>query len=418
MKTDELKPYDWQVPNIDRLVRSVREHGMSCDTSDTGAGKTIAALHTAKQLGLVPWVIAPKPTIPAWKEAIQLINGTGLVIGYEACRTGKYPVGEWAIKKRRWKWTPEMKVLIIFDEAHRTTAPTTQTAKLLTAASRQGIPHLLLSATLCDSPLKMKAAGYSLGLHDLQDWRFFLLRNKCVKTQFGLEYVGGAEHMAVIRERCGIRMGGIKVSELGDKFPARMVDAILLPSPGADDEYEAALKVMESDAEIELTATLRARQIAEWRKRDEISVMVKDANAEGNACCVFVNFRETALALHKKVESSLVIGEQSADERAGAIERFQANQVGNIILTMGSGGEGISLGDLHGKPRVAFVVPGWSARELVQAVGRTHRANSLSPAIVHLLFSVNSEIEQRIRAKITGKLANIAALNDNDLSIL
>ena len=66
-----IKLLDYQEPHAKALSRALREHSVAIDTSDTGTGKTYTALAVCMELGLSPLVVAPKVTLPKWKELMD-----------------------------------------------------------------------------------------------------------------------------------------------------------------------------------------------------------------------------------------------------------------------------------------------------------------------------------------------------------
>jgi SNF2 family DNA or RNA helicase len=64
---------------------------------------------------------------------------------------------------------------------------------------------------------------------------------------------------------------------------------------------------------------------------------------------------------------------------------------------------------------VALICPSDNARQLVQAMGRIHRAGAKSKAINYLLYAENT-IEEKIYKNVLSKIDNINAFNDGDLA--
>ena len=81
---------------------------------------------------------------------------------------------------------------------------------------------------------------------------------------------------------------------------------------------------------------------------------------------------------------------------------------------MQAGGESISLHDLNGRPRASVISPSFSAREIIQACGRTPRAGALSPAVQYIVFAAKT-IEEIACKSVAKKADNIETLNDGDL---
>jgi hypothetical protein len=95
---------------------------------------------------------------------------------------------------KRANWNLPAGTLLICDEAHRCAGDDSLNSRMLAAVRRYGIPTICLSATAAESPLKLKALGYVLRLHDGGEsyWKF-LRDHGCVKTVWGgLEFPKGS----------------------------------------------------------------------------------------------------------------------------------------------------------------------------------------------------------------------------------
>ena len=113
----------------------------------------------------------------------------------------------------------------------------------------------------------------------------------------------------------------------------------------------------------------------------------------------------------------VIHGKQTFEERKDNIRRFQKNQDKIIICNICAGGQSINLNDIHGDhPRISLIVPSYSSTQLVQALGRIHRAGSKTPATHRIIFCSNT-VEEHIAKKLKEKVNNLASLNDNDLGI-
>jgi SNF2 family DNA or RNA helicase len=87
-----------------------------------------------------------------------------------------------------------------------------------------------------------------------------------------------------------------------------------------------------------------------------------------------------------------------------------------IIANIKAGGVGISLHDTHGKyPRVSIISPSWSAQDILQALGRIHRAKGKTETLQKIIFCKDT-IEEKICEKVAEKIGNIAMINDGNMS--
>jgi len=411
---------------------------MALDASDPGVGKTYVASHVAKATGLSLLVIAPKPVLPAWRKVAAAFGASVVEItNYEQIRMGKTPFGRFV--DNRFVWSVPPGTLLVFDEAQRCKARTTQNAEMLIAAKRQRIPTLLCSATAASNPLEMRALGYALGLHHLHDYWAWAIRHGVQKGRFGMEFGGDLDALGRLHERIfgsggtGARMRIADIPEFPETQiiaepvgtgQERKIQAIydrmkkeLNRALAVEDymELDDLAHRMDATKANHMTILLRARQKIEKLKAKAIAAMAKDGADEGMAVAVFVNFDSTIDEVAKAVGTNCVIrGGQKDADRERAIRRFQANEEPFIVCNIRAGGVGVSLHDPTGrKPRLALISPTYSAQDLRQALGRVHRAGG-AHSIQRIIFAAGTCEEDACDA-VAGKLAHIDLLNDGDL---
>lgn len=207
---DESKLRPWQVQPAKHLLEILRLHDSALDSSDTGTGKTYVALAVAKSLQLPTLVVAPKIAISGWRSVAEHFGEKISVVNYELLRTGNTVYGSWSnsasmragrrfafvccfcqgrfeqselnipcftnehgihciehkarpIVYGHFHWNPAVK-FIVWDEVHRCGGRKSLSSKVLIAAKRQRIKHLMLSATPAQTILQFRAIGYSLDL--------------------------------------------------------------------------------------------------------------------------------------------------------------------------------------------------------------------------------------------------------------
>jgi len=422
----QLRP--WQEKSKSIILQAIQSHSIALDCSDTGTGKTVTACAVAKELGLEFGIIAPKIVLPAWKNWCSTFGlQPKFVLNYEKLRTGNT---EFITKlaNKQWSWNHKGKdFLYIFDEVHRCKSYKSQNGAMLEAAA--GANVLMLSATAAGSPLDMRFTGRLLGLHNGVDYFRWLHKNGVVKAPWGgMIFRGGKRVLTDIHSKIfpskGVR---IRISELGDAFPSNQVNAEVLDiSPKIGELYQkveeeiAELKDRarsDADPENPLTKRLRMRQEIELLRVPVITEMAEEFIEEGKSIVCFVNFRQTLDAIGermKKHKPVYILGDQTTEERESAIASFQANKSYLIICQIAAGGVGVSLHDLHGRPRVSLISPTYSAVDLKQALGRIHRTGAKTPALQYILFAANS-VEEEVSKSVKIKLRNIDLLNDGDL---
>lgn len=308
----------------------------------------------------------------------------------------------------------------------------TDTKNALMLKDSTDYPLLLLSATLAESPLDLRAVAHVTGLAPWSKFINWLFRVGCRKAQFGgLHLPAHARESALsyLHEELFQKRGSrIRIAELGDKFPETQITAEAFDLGDPDeiqkiyDEMEAELDALTDAMSGDkpgnpLTIQLRARQRVELLKVPGVAALAQNYVDEGASVAIFTNFRDTLDALKERLKTNCAVyGGQKPGEREAAISAFQADESRTIIVNIQAGGEGISLHDTHGNhPRVALIFPTYEADKLRQATGRVRRSGGMSKSIQRILFAAGT-VEERVCKKVQAKLANIDLLNDGDLS--
>lgn len=414
-----MTPRPYQIEAAKQHMSNLTRYGVTVDGSDTGTGKTFVAAFTAKSLGWPVAVACPKSVIPSWKETLAIMGITPLFV--ENLERIRWDQKHARRTKTGWEWQLPGRCLLIFDEAHRCTGSDSQNAMLLMSAPK---PLMLVSATLADSPLKMRAVGHQLGIVHWDEWYRWCFTQGCRKNLpfQGLKFTGGEDILLRLHEKVfgekGVR---IRVKDLGDAFPENQIITVPVPvdeTSALDQEYLAALDLLEMEAQSAGEMLLRARQKSEHLKLPAVIEMIDDALDQGTSVAVFMNFTDTLDRLRQAFpDAGTIHGGQTADEREEAIRRFQANESRAIFAMVQAGGVGVSLHDIHGgHPRMSLIFPTWSAVEMRQALGRIHRNGGKTPCIQKILFAADT-VEERVRRKVDKKLDNIDLINDGDMTL-
>ena len=470
MNSDEIrsKLLSYQPKHVDSLIKSLVKFKRALDASDTGTGKTFSAIATALLLNLKPFIICPKSVIPTW---IECINYFGIeyygISNYELIKLCRYYPSESLTrdvvgshertdcpfvtrtlkpskpgkltkskptklgstqsppkkpqktkKEYIFTWKLPDDVLVIFDEAHRCKNKRTMNSDiLLTIANNIKHRILLLSATIADKPENFEHAGWILGLYpSLRNAAGWMRR----MTEMGNTPMKGVHNY--IFPKYAARM---RIRDLGDKFPSNQVlaecyqmdDAVELQHQYKLIEEAVKFRQLQEDSTAcKLVEILRARQKVEMIKVPTFIEMAKQYIEEGLAVAIFVNFTETLLAIADQLNTNcLIYGQQTLEQRNHNIERFNNDKSHIIVCNIRAGGVGISLHDKHGVyPRISIISPSWSAQDIVQALGRIHRANGKSPVRQRLVYCKDT-VEERLCKCIRTKITDIGCLNDGDV---
>jgi hypothetical protein len=471
-----------QIESVNSLVDVLKNHNSALDASDTGTGKTFVACAVAQRLKLPTLAVVPKIAISSWKRVCDTLGESLSIINYEKLRTGNTPYGRWntvkpaqeylvcqccqqkitdqkcyvhplgihcaEVKRKPAKYgnfvfDPAVKFLI-FDESQRCNGMKSLNSEMLVAAVRQDIKHLMLSATPADSILKMRALGYSLGLHGDKHAVFTA---QGIKPAFHswLRPLGVRPHpafrgllwmepeasqreiMARINQQI-IPSRGVRVTtEQIPDFPEREISAELYDLDKNNEidrlyaEMSDALAELEGtaasdkDPEHPFTKILRAQQKIELLKVPIAEELSADSVEKGFSVGLFVKFRQTIDELADRLKCDCIIdGSVTGADRDRAIARFQSNECRIIIINSEAGGSAISLQDLDGNyPRVGYVMPGYSATSFIQLAGRFHREGGKSKCFYRVLL-VARTVEEKIWAALNRKRNNLSALTDAD----
>lgn len=345
--------------------------------------------------------------------------------------------------------------LLVFDEVHRCGGIDSLNAEMLIAAKRQGIKTLGLSATAACNPLQMRALGFLLDLHgDKHDVMGGIMPNplppmRLLRPNFyrwaarygcrrdpvfhGWRWPISAEKqietMKDIRDSIiparGVR---VRVADIPG-FPECTISPELYDIDDANKinglygQMAIPLSVLakrkESDKapDSAITQMLRARQKIELLKVPIAAELAADDVDKGYSSVIFVNFRQTLDELAARFpHACLIYGGQKSTDRDYHINNFQNNVRRMIIVMADAGGVGLGLHDTDGRyPRIANVMPNFSAVSMQQIFGRLPRDGGKSKCYYRILLAANT-IETRIHRAVSAKRNNMAALNDGDLN--
>jgi superfamily II DNA or RNA helicase len=409
------------------LIKALNNNNIAISTAETGTGKTYIAIYIAKLLNLKPLIICPKTIIYNWINVLNIfdINYYG-ISNYESFKNCKYYVQNLIHKTQIGTKQPcpfinknlELNLppdtLLILDEAHKCKNSKTHNAKILLNIDITKINYkiLLLSATLADTLSNFKVFATLLKfcsnpiLYDLmtKDKNFISIHKK-IFPKFGgrirIKDIPNFPQNIILPEKILMK----NAAEIQAQY--EIINAIVI-----DKEH----KIANSNSMLEII--LRARQKIEALKIPAIIDLTLDAIENKFSIVIFVNFKHTLFVLQENLQQhnhkvGIIHGDQSLIDRNNIIQDFQNNKLNIIILTTQTGGVGISLHDINGGfPRMSIISPSWSAQDLLQCLGRIHRAGGKSKSIQKIVFCANT-IEEQIANVIQTKFDNYSQLNDS-----
>lgn len=438
MKT--LHPAQQRV--ADQFVTRILSGGNTLDTSDLGTGKTVVACWVADSIqsfrpGTKVAVICPKAAIGAWNRELEDAGIEPLfVMNYEKLRNGKTP---WMTKigKKIMRWNLPAGTLVLFDEIHAAKGAYTQNSQLAISLVQQKFRVHGMSATAAENPTEMRALGYMLGLHGLNNpstptlpgFIKWMTAHGCEQNAWnGWDFVNPARldylhHSLYNAPNCAAAR--ISVSDMPDAFKENRVVVEPVEFDGlakvraAYDDLGLTAEIMErfilegtvENSEWILVNILRARQLAEALKAPLIMAKADDLMVQGYSVVIFVNFNETREALCSHFKCGSIAGGQSGAARQKVIDDFQANRSRVVVVNSRAGGAAISLHDKHGKhARVALISPEFSAKVFKQCLGRIHR-NGMQSNAVQIVLVAKDTVEETVVAAIQKKLKHLNVLH-------
>lgn len=443
---NSMELYDYQKPLITPMLNILNdpEKLLALLALSTGTGKTVVALELMRRANFCSFgVLAPKVTLGQWLRTAKEIGvSPKFVLNPEAVRNGNRPdvVVRNSPVSFSWKALSDGDVLVL-DEIHRFGAPDSQLAYMAAHASAARIKILGLSASLADSPLKLRMLLHAARI---VPWNRFYQWAASVGCHRAENISGhpwrppmgklGVQVMADLNARFfpafGVRLDAKDI--LSYPRSQTIVD-LVTPSEKAAAEARAAYALLAEEirnplkAKTEMVQLLRFRQQVEHAKVPVMVELAEDAIEDGMSVAVFWNFTAPMAEFCKRMAAhspARVYGTdasgrvQTQTERDAEIERFQSNQTRLFAGTISAGGVGLSLEDSDGNhPRLLLANLPLSSQELVQVIGRCARANSKSPTLNRVVLLEGVPIEEHIYRLLSRKINNLSSLMGDDLDL-
>ena len=429
------------------LLNSLYINGVACDQSETGTGKTYVAAWLAKNLNSPVVIVCTKVVIPSWTKVLSYFGiKAHCLINYEKLMRGN--TEHLNFKDGKDNGPSDYTInfpknsLVILDEVHKCKSATSKNSDFLIKLKMDGYKSLLLSATAATNPLEMKAFGFATTLHNLVSYRQFITSSGAYAGRYGGFQID-LQSQKTVEAMSNIHNTLFNLYKVSSRMTTKMFDTIFPDNRviadcfdmGANtDKINRAYEQMESElAALEessagysshhFAVSTKYRRLTELLKVPTMVEMIEDLFDEGISPIVFVNYTDTVEAIKSKLEKNskfngligTIVGGQSDKARQKDVDDFQSDTKRVMIINIAAGGVGVSLHDLNGKfPRHTIISPTWSAINMLQALGRAHRANGKTPVIQKIMFAANT-IETDICKRVKHKFQNMEALNDGDL---
>lgn len=429
------KLFDYQREHVSILKEAIIQNGRALDCSTTGAGKTFCSIALCKELNLKPFIICPKSMIQTWHKILTqdfCIDFYGLV-NYESFINGTYfnnklqkvknPLlniqKELILNKLvdNIEWNDLLipnNMLFIFDEAHRCKNHKTKNGSTLIKLAKTDAKILLISATIIDKDIftQILVNVFRLDYYEYSPRRGVLNKSDIMKKLH-----------KILFPKFGNRMRYNDILQQSTLFKKNIVLVDTTEMSNAEEIQKNYIHLKRELKTIRrkirrttgLGVIIRIRQKIEILKVPTFIELTEKYISQNKSVVVFFNYNSSIdyYCSHFKT-NCIVYGDQNQTTRNQNIHDFNTGKSRIIVCNTKAGGVGISLHDTLGDyQRVSLISPTWSAQDLIQCLGRIHRANSKSDAIQRIIFAKNTD-EEVVSKAISTKIENIGLLNDND----
>ena len=445
MTSKSFKFRNYQLEAGKQLAEILGEKRFAVDGSDTGVGKTFTAIAAVLEFEKPPVaVICRAKAKTKWTEALALFGLKPVfVMSWEKAR-GDNPFFLPVMNNRRKVMTFNLRLeeptVIIIDEIHAGGAIKSQNAELVIASKRCPLAYVLgLSATVADSPLKMRAVGFCTGMHTLgEDFWLWCRRNGCGKSPFGGMYFRKRDRERVLgnlhkilfscEKPWGVRLRRKDLMDAGE-FPEceTYVELWDIPSktpgwlmPYLDEIRDEELADEEKhEGEVpQAVSAIRERQRSELAKVPALVEEIEDLLEAGEHPVIFMQYVRTIKAVMGKVKAdySIIAGSWCNKKAEDEMSKFQSGKVKLALCQTDAASESIDLHDVVGdSPRHVIIFPTYKAVTLIQVHGRTVRSGGKTPVVQRLVYAAGG-IEEKISRIVERRLENLSQLMDGELT--
>lgn len=438
----------WQAKPTAWMMKSVGLRQFTLDASEAGTGKTAVTCATSASLRRPMFVVCKKYAKPGWRWMAQRMGADmKLLANWELIRKGNTDFGKWSeypvqLKTKvkmvpYFQWSPEIRKqngILVMDEFQTAGGIDTQNSSMAMSTRRCGITTIGLSATVANSPTRMKALAYlTRMIHSPDQFKAWALRHGCVfkgrnQMKFGdsSDINSHAKRQAVMLDLHQRIFGsGMAIRVLKKDIPNFPRNHVTVEAIDCDDaieqinrEYQSIKSALDRiaarkmDAEDAKKLVTHSRQQIELLKIPAIVEMVEDEIENGRQVVVFVNYRATAIELGKALGVPIMLGSQSEREREEVMLRFQDGTNKATISTYGAGSDSINLQDEVGDaPRTTILFPTFRVEFIIQGMNRTHRATAKSPTIQRFIYAWGT-MEQDTMDRMRVGISHMDLLND------
>ncbi len=350
----------YQHSHVYRLGSILKEHSYAIDTSPTGSGKSITALHTFKQLGVLCEfiVILCPPTLCAqWERYLIEEEVLGQVVSINSLlNQGK--------RRQLLSLLKTNKTMIVNDESHLFKNGNTQRYGYLSLLLQYARYMLCLSATPLDSQEQIYALLRLLRFNgDIET--FIDTCTSCMQFSYTFQVHISLYHFTTMENH---EIDFYKRGCRYIKHVRRLIEE--------EDSWQACFQKGISYIHDSLFNSL-------------LKLIKHELSTSNRKIVVVLFFKRHFDQLMKEFPDTLLLdGSVKMNQRSAIIEKFQQpNMSYRMLITSASvGGAGIELDDKHGSyPRHMIVLPTTNGIDFIQMIGRIMRYNTRSDSIVSIV---------------------------------
>lgn len=446
-------PYGFQSVGI----RFLRTAGSALLADEMGLGKTRQAIMAADTPCLV---VCPNSMKYAWQQewekwrpgfSVAVVDGTPtqktkaiqsgasvVIVNWESLRTYSKlaPYGSIRLTDKQREEGPLNRPwgTVIADEAHRAKDPSSQQTRALWAVGSTAARRIALTGTpVANNPADLWSIMHFVEPSEWPSRNAFIDRYCIASTNFW----GGLDVVALRPERRTEmdtfflpRFLRRQKSEVLTQLPAKTYSTRMVSLTTQQYKvYEALRKEMIAlvddgvlAAFDPLVQTLRLLQTASalpvLGDDGAVTALTKPSNkldalqgileeSGGSPLVTFASSRKLIELCSREVgvDHILITGAQSPAERAENVARFQTGTVPLALVTLGAGGEGITL---TAASTAVFLQRSWSLVQNLQAEDRIHRIGQEAEAVNIIDVVSMGTIEQRVHEAFADKEMTLA----------
>ena len=323
---------------------------------------------------------------------------------------------------------------VIADEVHRAKDPASQQTRALWAIGATATRRIALSGTpVANSPADLWSIMHFVAPEEWPSRNSFIDRYCIASTNFwgGLDVVAlrperRTEMDAFFLPRFLRRQKSEVLTQLPSKTYATRMVGLTTQQYKVYETLRKEMLALVDDGVLAafdpLVQTLRLLQVASAMpvvdEAGGVTSLTKPSNkldalqgileeAGGQPLVAFAQSRKFIELCDREldVDRVLITGAQTPSERADNVARFQTGTVPLALVTLGAGGEGITL---TAASTAVFLQRSWSLVQNLQAEDRIHRIGQEAEAVNIIDVVSMGTIEQRVHEAFAGKEMTLA----------